>query len=113
MIINILPIQHLLQQIFNLVFEILQDWVILMGVHQVLEFREDAYVFSWVEFTFFLGFEKLEFEEETEEVVIAIDRVDVDVQKGFNGFKTFGEFAHGAVMNGVTSIYILLGKDLS
>jgi hypothetical protein len=79
-LVFILHIKGLLEQGFQVSFEISDRLVVITGVHEVLEFLEDCVAFSRVK-VFRLGLKRLELEEKGDETVITRYSVNIDIQK--------------------------------
>lgn len=79
----------------------------------MLEFRQHVFVLSWIELNIILAFEFLNLEEQLLEYVSAWNFINIYSQNGLQGLIALGVFAHGAVMNRVSLVNILLSKDLA
>jgi hypothetical protein len=79
-LVFILHIKGLLEQGFQVSFEISDSLVVITGVHEVLEFLEDCVAFPRVK-VFRLGLKRLELEEKGDETVITRYSVNIDIQK--------------------------------
>ena len=79
-LVFILHIKGLLEQGFQVSFEISDSLVVITGVHEVLEFLEDCVAFPRVK-VFRLGLKRLELEEKGDETVITRYSVNIHIQK--------------------------------
>lgn len=53
MVVHVLTVKHFFEEKLDLEVEILEDLVVLMGRHEVLEVSEDVHVLARVELAFF------------------------------------------------------------
>lgn len=113
MVVNILLVQHFLEEQLSLGFEVADDLVVVLRGDELLEFVQDVHTAPRV--IRVLGIlEVLDLHEEVEELIETFNDIDVNLEKSFERFMAFSEFIHGDVVNGVSpQNTVLLRQDLS
>ena len=113
MIIVVLAVKNFFEQKLDRMFEFPLGLLEILGTQKMLEFRQYVFVFPWIELNIILAFKVLNLEEQHLEYISAWNFINIYCQNGLQGFIALGIFAHGAVMNRISLVNILLGKDLA
>jgi len=114
MVVSILTIEDLFQQVLDLGLEILDNRAVLHGTHQMLELGENRVILAGVELSLLRSFQELELKEQLQELIVALGvHLHVYVEESLNCLEALGVLAHGAVMDGVSPVWlVLLGEHL-
>ncbi len=77
--VSILAIEHFFEQVLYLGSKVFANGIILHGVHQVLELRENSMILARIELSFLLSFQQLKLKEKLKELVITF-RVGLQIE---------------------------------
>jgi hypothetical protein len=113
MIILILTIQNFFQEQFDLVVEFLDNPLKISRAQQMFKFSQNSLVFTRVKFTLLTVFQNLNLEEKMQEISVCRSGIEINGQNGLKRLIAFSIFAHGSIMNRVSTILVLLSQNLS
>jgi len=78
----------------------------------MLKLSKNMEVFPGVKLSLLSSFEELQLEEQRQELIIALNNVNVDIKQCLYALEALGELAHGCIVHGVPFMDVLLAKDL-